>query len=215
MTLEIIGAGYGRTGTETLRAALEILGFGPCHHMHAIRDRPELLPDWQAFAEGAHRDWDRLFSGFRSQVDFPGAAYWRELADHYPNARVILTTRDPDSWYDSVVASVIALMGERETITNAHHRAVLDLSEKIVGKGYFRDHGPDRDYMVGRFKRHIDNVIETIPAERLLVYQVTQGWAPLCGFLGVPVPDTPFPHANNAASYRGQWDTPDGRGSAG
>ncbi|WP_420858634.1 sulfotransferase family protein [Marivivens marinus] len=208
MALDIIGAGYGRTGTESLRSALEMLGFGPCHHMHAIRDTPALLPVWQEFADGKHRDWDRLFDGFRSQVDFPGAAYWRDLIAHYPKARVILTIRDPEKWYDSVLASVLELMAERETLSNPHHRAVLDLSDRLVGEGYFGGRGPDRDHMIARFQQHTQNVIDTVPADRLLVYQVAEGWGPLCAFLDVPVPDAPFPHANDAASYRDHWDGP-------
>ncbi|GGL59243.1 sulfotransferase family protein [Wenxinia marina] len=205
MTLQIIGAGWGRTGTETLRAALDALGFGPCHHMHEIRDRPELLADWQAFAAGAPVPWETLFRGYRSQVDFPGAAYWRELAAHYPDAKVILTVRDPDEWYDSVTRTVLDLLKERETMTDAHEVAVLDLSDRLIGEGYFAGRGADRDHMIARFRAHAAEVQAALPPERLLTYEVRDGWAPLCGFLGVPVPDLPFPHANDRDSYRAGW----------
>lgn len=105
MTLEIIGAGFGRTGTNSLKLALEQLGFGPCHHMFELRDHPELVPDWEAAANGQKMDWQQVFSNYRSQVDWPGARYWRELAFAFPDAKVILSIRDPNEWFDSVQAT--------------------------------------------------------------------------------------------------------------
>lgn len=206
MGLEVIGAGYGRTGTETLRAALEHLGFGPCHHMHAIRDDPRLFPDWQAFLAGEHQDWDLLFGNFRSQVDFPGAMYWRELADHFPDAKVVLTVRDPETWYQSIEQSVLELINDRENLADPHKRAVVEFSKVIVGDRYFEGRGEDRDYAIGRFKAHIENVNATIPPERLLVYQVKEGWEPLCAFLGVPLPEIDFPFANRREEFRDAWE---------
>ena len=206
MAMQVIGAGWGRTGTESLRAALGILGFGPVHHMHAIRDDPRLLPDWQDFAAGRHRDYDRLYAGFSSAVDFPTAALWRALADHWPEARVVLTLRDPEAWYDSVAATVLELMAEREALTDAHQRAVLDFSDAFIGQGLFEGRGADRDHMLARFRAHAADVAATLPPERLLIYRVAEGWGPLCAFLDVPVPDAPFPHANTAESYRTGWD---------
>ena len=101
-----IGPGFGRTGTNSLKLALEQLGFGPCHHMFEVRDHPEQLPNWEAAARGETVDWDVVFRGYRSQVDWPGARYWRELAQHYSKAKVILSVRDPDSWFDSVQATI-------------------------------------------------------------------------------------------------------------
>jgi len=171
-----------------------------------LRDRPETLAPWTEFLDGEHRDWDRLFAGYRAQVDFPGAAYWRELAAHYPEAKVILTVRDPEKWHASVVASVMELTAERDKITNPHHRAVLDFGGELVGGRYFEGRPDDKDYIIGRFKQHIDNVKAEIPPERLLVYSVTEGWGPLCAFLGAPEPEAPFPHANDRDSYRDDWD---------
>ncbi len=206
MALDVIGIGYGRTGTETLRAALNILGFGPCHHMHVMRDQPDTFPVWRDFAAGMHRDWDRLYDGFRSAVDFPTAAYWRDLFEHYPDARFILTTRDPDRWYDSATASVLKLLAERDQITDPHHSEILEFSEQIVGQEYFHGRGPDRDYMLDRFRRHETNVRERIPPEQLLVYRVSEGWSRLCSFLDVQIPETPFPFANKLDEYRGAWE---------
>ncbi len=206
MSLEVIGAGYGRTGTESLRAALEILGFGPCHHMHAIRDTPSLLPDWLAFEAGEHRDWSRLFAGFRSQVDFPGAAYWRELAAHFPDAKVILSLRDPEAWFQSVEQSVFELINDRDTLADPHKRAVVEFSKTLIGDTYFEGRGMEKDYALARFNAHTENVTAEIAPERLLAYRVTDGWAPLCAHLGVPVPDVPYPFANTREEYREKWD---------
>lgn len=106
MALEVIGAGFGRTGTNSLKLALERLGFGPCHHMFEVRDNPEQLPAWQAVARGKGADWDAMFKGYRAQVDWPGAAYWKQLSDHYPDAEVILSVRDPDVWFDTVQSTI-------------------------------------------------------------------------------------------------------------
>lgn len=206
MALEVIGAGYGRTGTESLRAALESLGFGPCHHMHVMRDHPEYFPVWQDFAVGKHKDWDALYEGFRAAVDFPTAAYWRELVSHFPKAKVILTTRDPEAWYESATASVMKLIAERDQIKDPHQRDVLEFSDKIVGKNYFKDRGADKDYMIGRLVEHERNVRQALPEDRLLVYRVSEGWEPLCSFLEVDVPQIEFPFANSKDDYRKAWD---------
>ena len=113
MALEIIGPGFGRTGTHSLKIALEHLGFGPCHHMFEVRDHPEQLPAWEAVARGEPVDWDEVFRGYRAQVDWPGARVWRELARHWPEAKVILTVRDPDEWFDSVQATIAPFLAAR------------------------------------------------------------------------------------------------------
>jgi Sulfotransferase domain len=95
MALRVIGAGFGRTGTHSLKLALEQLGFAPCHHMYEVRAHPEQLAFWQAAARGELPDWDEVFAGFAAQVDWPGARFWRELAEHFPHAKVILSVRRP------------------------------------------------------------------------------------------------------------------------
>ena len=124
MALRIIGAGFGRTGTSSMKIALEHLGFGPCHHMFEVRDNPQLLPHWEKVADGQPQDWDEAFAGYRSQIDWPGARVWRELAGHYPDAKVILTVRDPDEWYDSMSATVIPFIEGRGTYPDAHANGI-------------------------------------------------------------------------------------------
>lgn len=191
MTLKIIGAGLGRTGTMSMKLALEQLGFGPCYHMTELLGDMQRLPAWLRVADG-EPDWDAIFAGFAATVDFPACSHWRELAAHYPDAKVLLTVRDPDSWFDSV----------NQTIFSAPMRARVIGSplEKLFDHSVWHEFGDrieDRDFMTAAFQRHVADVERAIPAERLLVYEIGQGWGPLCAFLGVPVPDEPFPHTNS------------------
>lgn len=202
MALEIIGAGFGRTGTHSLKIALEHLGFGPCHHMFEIRDNPALLPDWQAASRGEKVDWDRVFSGYRAQVDWPGARYWRELAAHFPNARVILTVRDPDDWFDSAQATVVPFVAGRGTYPSAHINAIGEMGHETVMMQVFDGRITDRDYATRVFREHIAEVKATIPPGRLLVFDLRDGWSPLCEFLGLALPVIPFPHTNSSKSFK-------------
>jgi hypothetical protein len=197
MGLSVIGAGFGRTGTMSLKLALEQLGFGPCYHMievikePAVRSRP-----WEAAADGQKVDWEAVFDGFASCVDWPGATFYRQLADAYPDAKVILTVRDPESWYRSTQATIFA----RPMPENAD-----DPWGRMVGKviGRLFDHRMrDHDRLIAEFNRHNDEVRRAISADRLLVYEIAEGWAPLCAFLGVDVPDGPMPKANTTEEFR-------------
>ena len=124
MALEVIGPGFGRTGTNSLQLALEQLGFGPCHHMHEVGNRPELLPAWDAVSRGVQPDWDAMFEGYRAQVDWPGARFWRELSGHYPDAKVVLTVRDPDEWYNSFSQTIAPFMDATGNIPDPHGNAI-------------------------------------------------------------------------------------------
>ncbi|GII90737.1 hypothetical protein Ssi02_09680 [Sinosporangium siamense] len=164
-TLEIIGAGFGRTGTLSMKAALERLGFGPCYHAIEFMTHPDHPAKWESAFAGKP-DWESVFEGYRSTVDFPGAAFWRELADAYPQAKVILTTRDPESWYASVQATILTTMESRD---GAPANDALDwfrkLSEKIS----------DKQTAIEWFNEHNEAVRAYIPADRLLDFEVNQG----------------------------------------
>ena len=110
MALSVIGAGFGRTGTESMKLALEALGLGPCHHMKEGLPNPEQISLWRAVARGEPADWDQIFEGYRSAVDWPAAHYWRELAAHYPDAKVVLTVRSPESWYASMENTILKVI---------------------------------------------------------------------------------------------------------
>ena len=201
MALEIIGPGFGRTGTSSLKTALETLGFGPCHHMFEVRDHPEQLPAWQAAARGERVDWDRVFRGYRSQTDWPGARYWRELAAHYPDAKVILTVRDPDAWFDSVQATIVPFLAARGRHPSPHVNAIGEMGQELIANQVFADRLTDRAHATRILLEHVAEVQARIPADRLLVMDVREGWEPLCAFLGKTVPEEPFPWTNSSKQF--------------
>jgi Sulfotransferase domain len=191
--LEIIGAGVGRTGTTSLKLALEQLGFGPCLHMTELITHPEQGALWRKVAEGG-RDWDGVFAGYRSTTDYPGCLFWRELAAYYPAAKVILTVRDPEAWFQSTQATIFA-PGRPEPPPEFPMSAAFTLIHSLHRDTH------DHDAMLADFARHNAAVIGAIPKNRLLVYDVAEGWAPLATFLGVPVPEAPFPRANTRDDF--------------
>jgi hypothetical protein len=193
--LKVIGSGLGRTGTFSTKLALEQLGFGPCHHMVEVFEHPHSVPLWIAAAQG-RPDWDAMFDGYQSMVDHPGCQYWRELADYYPQAKVLHTVRDPQLWFESTQATIFS---PTSPAINAPEPM------KPFFKAIFDWYGGDmhdRDFMVDFFNRHTEQVKATIPADRLLVWDIAQGWGPLCAFLGVAVPDTPIPRENTREQFQ-------------
>lgn len=206
MALEIIGPGFGRTGTHSLKLALERLGFGPCHHMFEVRDDPGQLPAWQAAACGEPVDWDAVFAGYRAQVDWPGARYWRALARHYPDAKAILTVRDPDGWFDSVQATLAPLVASRGTHASPHLNAVIEMGYRTVVQPLFQGRMSERAHATRVFLDHVASVRAALPADRLLVLDVREGWAPLCRFLGVAEPAEPFPWTNSSRQFAADRD---------
>jgi len=201
MTLDVIGAGFGRTGTNSLKLALEQLGFGPCHHMFEVRDNPRLVPYWAAAARGQMPDWDELFDGYRSTVDWPSAAFWRELADHYPDAPVILSVRPPEAWFKSVMATIYPSMRDRAGRT-PNDRARGDMAWELIVQQTFSGRMDDAAHAMAVFEAHNTEVQRTIAPDRLLTFDVAEGWAPLCRHLGVTVPETPFPRTNSTEQFR-------------
>jgi Sulfotransferase domain len=196
MALKVIGSGLGRTGTMSLKLALEQLGFSKCYHMVEVFLNQHHGQLWVDAADG-HPDWDRLFEGYAATVDYPGARFWRPLAEFYPQAKVLHSVRDPDKWFDSTQATIFS---ERNLGRVTNIPGLQTFFDKAVHSG-FADKIHDRDFMVAYFKRHTDDVIRTIPKERLLVYETGSGWEPLCAFLGVPVPESPFPRENTREKF--------------
>ena len=200
MSIMVIGAGFGRTGTLSLKTALEQLGLGPCHHMVELFKHPEQIPVWDAATDGAPVDWEALLAGYRSIVDWPGCHFWRELVDRYPGAKVVLTVRDPAGWYRSASDTIFRFMQEKPKDDPAY-QAQWRLARKMILQQTFGGSTTDPELAMDVLKMHDAEVKRTVPDERLLVYEVKQGWAPLCTFLGVPVPDTPFPRSNTTEEF--------------
>jgi hypothetical protein len=199
MTLSVIGAGFGRTGTLSLKFALEQLGLGPCYHMMEVFKNPDAPRQWLDAAEGRPVDWETVFDGYGATVDWPSASFYRTLADVYPKAKVILTLRDPNAWFDSTQATIFAhdfgaspnkIWGRMAT------RVVADL---------FDNRMHDREHVISVYERHNAEVRRVIAPERLLVYEVADGWAPLCDFLGVPAPEGDLPRVNSREEFAARF----------
>jgi hypothetical protein len=201
MTLKVIGAGYGRTGTMSMKLALEQLGLGPCYHMVEVFKNPDAVGWWEAAADGKP-DWEKIFAGYESTVDWPSATFYRELADAYPDAKVILTLRDPEAWYASTQATIFA-----RDFPPDSEEPFLRMVAKVVGR-LFDNRMHDKDKLISVYNRHNETVKKVIPAERLLVYDLVQGWGPLCSFLGAPVPDAPMPKVNTTEEFQARRDPP-------
>lgn len=204
----VIGAGFPRTGTSSLKAALEQLGFGPCHHMFEVMGNPDTQGErWaHALSKNGDVDWDWVLQGYNASVDWPSSFYWRELAAAYPEAKVILTVRDPRRWYASLRDSILRYVAVDDfNEAPEPFRSIAELGELIREKLAIPSFGamdPGEDHAVAAFERHAAEVRASLPAERLLVFEVSQGWQPLCDFLGVDPPDAPFPRLNDTETMR-------------
>jgi hypothetical protein len=204
MALRVIGSGFGRTGTKSLKDALELLGLGPCHHMTEVFENPEQVPHWQALATFRPVDWDAAFAGYRAQIDWPGAHAWRALAAHYPDAKVIHSVRPEAAWWDSFSGTIGAIL-DRPPPADAplppHVWAMGAAISAMIGEQTFGGRHGEREAALAAYRRRQAEVVAAIPAERLLVYDVAEGWGPLCAFLEVAVPDAPFPRTNDRAEF--------------
>jgi len=208
MALELIGAGLGRTGTLSLKTALERLGYGPCYHMMEILVAPERGRHWLEQTPSGSYDWDAIFHGYRATVDWPAAAFWPELVARYPDAKVLLSLRDADRWYDSVMNTIFPVMHESPGRVPETLRDFQEMVYALIFERTFAGRLEDRAHAKRVFEAHNQAVIDAIPASRLLVYQPGDGWEPICRFLDVPVPEEEFPHLNDTAWYRTRTGLP-------
>ncbi|RUT95464.1 sulfotransferase family protein [Mesorhizobium sp. USDA-HM6] len=194
MSIGVIGTGFGRTGTDSMREALTMLGFGPCHHMYEVMMHDEQKRLWRALANGAAPDWNRLFAGYKSCVDWPSAHYWRALIEAYPQARVILTWRSPESWWESFQKTILP------AIAASQDQESLGIS--LVSKQVFGGRPQARAHAIAVYEANVEAVLKTVPAERLLVHKLGDGWEPLCAHLGVAAPDEAYPNRNSTKEFR-------------
>jgi hypothetical protein len=197
MALKLINAGLGRTGTTSLKVALDRLGFGPGYHMFDIISSEERLGQWEKIVcDGQRPDWEAVFDGYTSAVDGPCAIYYRPIMAAFPRAKVILTVREAERWYQSTHDTLyqFALSGGQPRL--------LRVVNTMIWNGLFGGRFADREYATEVFHRHNQEVIDHVDPGNLLVYDVRQGWEPLCAFLGADVPAEDFPHANDSESMR-------------
>ncbi|MCV2867124.1 sulfotransferase family protein [Defluviimonas sp. WL0002] len=191
MGLQVIGTGFGRTGTESMRLALNRLGFGPTHHMHEVNADPKQKAMWRALMKGAKPDWDLIFNGYGACVDWPSAHWWRDLVAYYPEAKVILTHRSAESWWKSFERTILQV-----------YRTARDPDSFAAFLPTVLGGDPaDRDTAIAAYRRNVEDVLSAVPNGRLLVHELGSGWEPLCDFLGVGVPDEPYPVSNNAEQF--------------
>lgn len=198
MALRIIGAGFGRTGTYSLKAALERLGFGPCHHMSEVIGRPAQIELWRDAAAG-RPDYDAIFTGYAAAVDFPVAAYWQEVHAAHPGARVILSQRDAEDWFASFSQTILPLLKDRASWP-AHARPWFEMAEQVVIGRALRGR-TDRAGILAAFRANEAAATALAATGRALIFRAGDGWAPLCEFLGVKVPAEPYPTTNARSDF--------------
>jgi hypothetical protein len=214
--VKVIGAGFGRTGTWSLKAALEMLGFGPCYHMTEVFAHPGHADFWSSAWRGEPVDWERVLGGYEATVDWPACTFYEDLMERHPEAKVLLSVRDPERWYESTRSTIYEL--SMLVDSSAIARLIFGLSSlllfggfaggrssmvnDLIWQGTFDGRFEDKAYAIEVYERHNDEVKRRVPSERLVVYDVKTGWGPLCEFLGVPEPEEPFPRLNDAAQMR-------------
>lgn len=209
MTIDVIGAGFGRTGTLSLKYALETLGLYRCYHMMEVMRNERHAAEWRKAARGDAVDWDALYAGYQATVDWPSASFWRELRAVYPEAKVILTLRDSQQWYASVMNTIWKLSSnalaesQKRQDDQAIERAMM--GDEIIWQGIFGGRMDDKDHVIECYERHNQEVIDTVPADKLLVYRPGDGWELLCGFLQKPMPDTDYPKVNSTEEFASIW----------
>lgn len=193
MALSVIGAGFGRTGTESMKLALEMLGLGPCHHMKEVIADPEQVRIWRTIGRGGAPNWEEAFAGYGCAVDWPSAYFWRELSAYYPDAKVLLTLRSPDSWYASMEKTIFKSLAEssdRESV-----------GVKLIAERVFDGRLDEREHAISIYENNTAEVQAAFGENRLLTYNIGDGWEPLCRFLDKPVPDAPYPRTNSTEDF--------------
>ncbi len=205
MGLKVIGSGFGRTGTLSMKVALEQLGYVKTHHMEYVLKNADQRALWHDVATGGTPDWDRIFDGYQASVDFPSASYYKELLAAFPDAKVVHTVRDVDRWYKSASETIYPISKAAPawaTRLLPFFRRNREMVDGAVWNRVFHGRFEDEAYAKQVFHDYTEQVKADIPADRLLIFEVKDGWEPLCAFLGRDVPDAPFPHVNDSASFK-------------
>lgn len=198
--LEVIGAGLGRTGTHSLGLALVKLGFGPCYNIFEVDKNPGHQELWKSALGGERIDWDDLFSAYKSTVEWPGVTFFDQIFQHYPHARVILTMRDAESWYESVRDTLFEAMALSAQHSDPSIRKGGGLSHHLMERAFAGRYG-EKEHVIEVYRKHIEYVVEVVPGERLLQFDVRDGWRPLCAYLEKAVPAEPFPKVNERSNF--------------
>lgn len=213
MALQVIGAGFGRTGTWSTFEALNRLGF-PCYHMQEVilnKENKGHLDFWRKVANsppGTRHDWDRIFANYTATLDNPACCVWQDLLAAYPDAKVLLTLhpRGAEAWYDSTIDTIYFTENVWQfkvlELLTPFGRKFGDMSRKLIWGRVLKGVMDDKARAIARYNAYTEEVKAAVPPGQLLVFEVTDGWGPLCRFLGVPEPDEPFPNLNDRASIK-------------
>lgn len=201
MTIKVVGAGFGRTGTMSLKTALEQLGFDKCYHMMEVGQNDGHVEQWRAIERGERVDLEALFNGYQASVDWPSCNYWRAQLEVFPDAKVILSRRDPERWYQSVMTTIYPSSAAGRESDDPNMKPWVDMAFEVVWDGVFDGRMDDKEHVISVFEAHNQDVIDSVPADKLLVFEASQGWEPLCAFLDVPVPDQPYPKTNTTEDF--------------
>ena len=198
MNLRVVGAGLGRTGTMSLKLALEQLLGGSCYHMLELFGRPIDLPGWHAAIRGEPCDWDFLLEDFVATVDWPACAFWRDLSEVHPGATILLSTRPAEDWWESCDRTIFEVFKRPDADRFPEwHAMAMDMFARTFTPDFL-----DRDAAIAAYERHNEDVRATADPDRLVEWHPGDGWGPLCAALGVPLPAEEFPHANTTAEFR-------------
>lgn len=214
MSIKVIGAGFPRTGTSTLKKSLEILGFSKCYHMKELLVNPVNYQMWKELHETQSADWDQLYEGYQATVDFPCYPVYQAHMERYPDAKVILTVRPFEAWYESASKTVrradpetpkeiLTMLWKMVRSSRVRQAAkCVALFKQIFWEGQFQGKFADKAFAQQVYEQHIADVTAYVPADRLLIYDVREGWEPLCTFLGVPIPEESLPHLNKKENFK-------------
>ncbi len=213
MALSVIGAGLPRTGTLSMKHALEQLGLGRCYHMEEVFADPRRSQAWARHFTGGTVDWDEVFQGYGAAVDAPACFAWRALIEHYPDAKVVLTVRDAEPWFASMASTILSegyIDGLLASPVGGMLGPMMGVMASLAGgpPPSGPPGPPSRETLLAVREAHNAAVIAAVPPERLLVCQVSEGWGPLCEFLGLPIPAEPFPRVNESASFHEHFAAP-------
>jgi hypothetical protein len=200
MSLRVVGAGLPRTGTASLKTALEQLLGAPCYHMRDIPEHPFDLGDsWHGALRGRLPDWDTVYDGYAAAVDWPTSLFWRELSVHYPTATVLLSVRDSaETWWESADVTILPVARGPRPGGPGSPNGLVELLQRFTG----REQWDDPRLLMDAYDAHVAAVRAEIEPQRLVEWRAEEGWQPLCRALGVPVPDDPFPHSNRRSDWR-------------
>ena len=198
MTIKVIGAGFGRTGTLSLKFALEQLGFEKCYHMIEVRQHPDHVEMWRSLSRGESIDWHGLYAGYQASVDWPSCNFWREQMNVYPEAKVILTVRDSKSWYQSVM-NTIWKASQQQAASNPGASSAMVF--EVIWDGIFDGRMEDESHVIAQYDKHNKAVVDEVPKDQLLVFEAKQGWPALCEFLGCSIPSGDYPRVNSTKEF--------------